>query len=157
MVQRLQRQSLLDTWNKRIKEWYPSGLSIRAWCRQQALSYQQFLYWQTRIAKRDEQTENSGLVHSLSRIFGHKRGVVSRKRSWEKRGFIREGCDRRSEHGQNSLDAPLGFVSLPDETPKLSSDSGIVIQCQGIQIHISSDFDSKTLLRCLKTVRSQEC
>lgn len=114
MVQRLQRQSLLDTWNKRIKEWYPSGLSIRAWCRQQALSYQQFLYWQTRIAKRDEQTANS-------------------------------------------LDAPLGFVSLPDETPKLSSDSGIVIQCQGIQIHISSDFDSKTLLRCLKTVRSQEC
>jgi hypothetical protein len=42
------------------------------------------------------------------------------------------------------------FVEIADET---SITSGIILECCEVYIHLSSDFDSKTLHRCLELLR----
>lgn len=47
-----------------------------------------------------------------------------------------------------------GFFELKDENP---SDSEIIIEADGIRIHLSTNFDPSTLLRCLKLLSEKAC
>lgn len=42
------------------------------------------------------------------------------------------------------------FVEISD---KPQDSSGIIIECQGVNIHLSKNFDPKTLMSCLYTLR----
>lgn len=39
-------------WQAKLADWRRSGLSIAAWCRKNAVSYQTFLYWRRRLDDR---------------------------------------------------------------------------------------------------------
>ena len=39
-------------WPAKLADWRRSGLSIAAWCRNNAVSYQTFLYWRKRLDDR---------------------------------------------------------------------------------------------------------
>jgi hypothetical protein len=43
-------------WQVRLADWRRSGLSIAAWCRNNAVSYQTFLYWRKRLDDRRPDT-----------------------------------------------------------------------------------------------------
>jgi len=53
-----------------------------------------------------------------------------------------------------SQQKPIGFYELGDE-PK--NTPGIIIEVNGIQLHIEQQFDSKTLLQCLKVIKEGLC
>lgn len=46
------------------------------------------------------------------------------------------------------------FIELAD-CPKISS--GLLLECNGIDIHLSPDFDAFTLRRCLDVLRGAPC
>jgi|LGVD01.1.fsa_nt_gb hypothetical protein len=41
---------LQEKWSEKIAAWRESGLSVAAWCRDQAENYHRFLYWRKRLA-----------------------------------------------------------------------------------------------------------
>jgi len=41
--------ALLQEWMEKFEDWRSSGLSIAAWCRQNAEGYHRFLYWRKRL------------------------------------------------------------------------------------------------------------
>jgi len=41
--------TLSQEWTEKIAVWRSSGLSIAAWCRQNAEGYHRFLYWRDRL------------------------------------------------------------------------------------------------------------
>jgi hypothetical protein len=43
-------------WPVKLADWRRSGLSIAAWCRNNAVSYQTFLYWRKRLDERRPDT-----------------------------------------------------------------------------------------------------
>ena len=43
-------------WPAMLADWRGSGLSIAAWCRNNAVSYHTFLYWRKRLAARSHDT-----------------------------------------------------------------------------------------------------
>lgn len=55
MGQRSQRnQEKESAWRKRLRVQAKSGLSVRAWCREQRLQESSFYWWRREIARRDE-------------------------------------------------------------------------------------------------------
>ena len=55
----MKNQKLHETWQKRIKEYESSGMTIKAWCGLNALSVHQFQYWRKkfRASKVDSQSK----------------------------------------------------------------------------------------------------
>jgi hypothetical protein len=51
-------------WPARLADWRRSGLSIAAWCRNHAVSYQTFLYWRRRLD--DHLPEPTGIFVQLT-------------------------------------------------------------------------------------------
>ena len=51
-------------WPARLADWRRSGLSIAAWCRNHAVSYQTFLYWRKRLD--DRLPESAGIFLQLA-------------------------------------------------------------------------------------------
>ena len=47
-----------------------------------------------------------------------------------------------------------GFVELKDPTP---CDPGLILECEGIKIHLQANFDSLILRRCLDCLRGVRC
>jgi len=41
--------TLTQEWTEKLAAWRSSGLSIAAWCRQNAEGYHRFLYWRKRL------------------------------------------------------------------------------------------------------------
>lgn len=41
--------TLSQEWTEKLAAWRSSGLSIAAWCRQNAEGYHRFLYWRNRL------------------------------------------------------------------------------------------------------------
>ena len=41
--------ALLQGWMEKLEDWRSSGLSIAAWCRQNAEGYHRFRYWRKRL------------------------------------------------------------------------------------------------------------
>ena len=50
--------------------------------------------------------------------------------------------------------SPKGFLELKDED---QTDAGIIIEAAGTRIHLSTDFDQPTLLRCLSILKGDAC
>jgi hypothetical protein len=50
-------------WPARLADWRRSGLSIAAWCRDNAVSYHTFLYWRKRLD--DRRTDTPGTFLQL--------------------------------------------------------------------------------------------
>lgn len=42
-------QERRDRWKRSVEQWRESSLSAAAWCREQKISYVQFLYWKDRL------------------------------------------------------------------------------------------------------------
>ncbi len=42
--------ALQEEWSAKISAWRESGLSVAAWCRDNAEGYHRFLYWRKRLA-----------------------------------------------------------------------------------------------------------
>jgi len=59
-----------------------------------------------------------------------------------------------SENKKNSSHVPRGFLELKDEK---QTGSGIIIEAAGTRIHLSTDFDQSTLLRCLALLKGGAC
>ena len=56
----------------------------------------------------------------------------------------------RRRFAEKSIIDKTSFIELPRE----NTESGVSIDCRDMRIHITKAFDSKTLLDCLKTLRS---
>ncbi len=56
--------SLVQEWTEKVAAWRSSGLSIAAWCRQNAEGYHRFLYWRRRLEV--PQSASSGSFVDLS-------------------------------------------------------------------------------------------
>ena len=50
--------------------------------------------------------------------------------------------------------SPKGFLELKD---KDQSDAGIIIETGGTRLHLTTDFDPFTLVRCLELLRGDLC
>ena len=65
-LQVVSRQERLDTWTSRIMECRNSGMSIRAWCRENGFSEKTYYYWQRRLfqelSARQDCPESGSLV-----------------------------------------------------------------------------------------------
>ncbi len=46
---------LQDEWSGKISAWRESGLSIAAWCRDNAEEYHRFIYWRKRLGMPERQ------------------------------------------------------------------------------------------------------
>ena len=53
-----------NNWPARLADWNRSGLSIAAWCRNNAVCYQTFLYWRKRLDVR--RPESTGIFLQLT-------------------------------------------------------------------------------------------
>lgn len=54
----------------------------------------------------------------------------------------------------DKLKAASGFIELKEKTP---IDSGIIMECGGVKIHLKSEFDAIALQRCLSSLRGALC
>jgi hypothetical protein len=61
---------------------------------------------------------------------------------------------RRKQKKQNATHTPKGFVELNEELPL---DSGVVVKHKHAHIHLSTNFDEMTFLRCLRLLRDDKC
>lgn len=50
--------------------------------------------------------------------------------------------------------APRGFIELTDKKP---SATGIIIECEGVKIHLLSAFDPSALKQCIACLRGATC
>jgi hypothetical protein len=55
---------LAQEWSEKVSAWRSSGVSVAAWCRQNAEGYHRFLYWRKRLG--GQQAEPSGRFVELS-------------------------------------------------------------------------------------------
>ena len=46
-------EELADVWRKRLADIAESNLTVRKWCEQQGVSFQQYVYWRRRLAFTD--------------------------------------------------------------------------------------------------------
>lgn len=56
--------------------------------------------------------------------------------------------------GSKKNPSPKGFLEITDDDP---SKSGIAIEAGEVRIHLSTDFDQSTLLRCLALLNGGLC
>ena len=101
-----ERRHIQEQWIARIEDWQSSSLSGAAWCRQEKITYHQFIYWKNRLCTEADQNIDT---HA--------------------------------------------FIELEDRP----ASSGIEIVLNHVSLRLSRDFDSSTLLRCLKTLKEAEC
>lgn len=52
-----------------------------------------------------------------------------------------------------SLESPA-FIELKNKKP---SDSGIILDCSGVKIHLMAEFDPLTLKQCIECLRGAPC
>ena len=64
--------TLSQEWTQKLVDWRCSGLSIAAWCRQNAEGYHRFLYWRKRL--HPQQAQESGRFVELT--LGHARSPL---------------------------------------------------------------------------------
>ena len=58
--------AIRDEWKNKIAAWRHSGLSIAAWCRENAEGYHRFLYWRDRLAVSERAVPQLGHFVELS-------------------------------------------------------------------------------------------
>ena len=97
---------LAEKWKIRFEQWRESDLSGAAWCRENNITYQVFLYWRKKL-----------------------------------------------EPSQETVPSSESFVELLDSKNPHKLGTGIEVECQGVRIHLSKDFDAASFLRCLKLLR----
>jgi hypothetical protein len=49
---------------------------------------------------------------------------------------------------------PNQFIELQDDQ---ATGSGIIIETEGVRVHVATDFDTPTLLRCLALLKGKAC
>jgi hypothetical protein len=54
----------------------------------------------------------------------------------------------------NSVGAKSGFIELKEQ---VQSDPGIILECNGIKIHLRAKFDKGVLKQCLDCLRGTSC
>lgn len=63
------------------------------------------------------------------------------------------GWRNRLRPNQNLSDTSE-FIELQEELPR---SSGISLECSGVLIHLSLDFNTPTLKKCLEVLRGESC
>ncbi len=58
--------AMREEWRNKIVAWRDSGLSIAAWCRENAEGYHRFLYWRDRLKVPDRAVPQVGQFVELS-------------------------------------------------------------------------------------------
>lgn len=58
---------------------------------------------------------------------------------------------KKSRSNPSSADS---FIELKDQS---ASDSGIVVEINSIKMHLSTDFDQSTFMKCIKLLRRKAC
>jgi hypothetical protein len=61
----MEQQNKHEPWEGTIREWSESGLSQRAYCLRQNLTYSAFRYWYQRLGSSNTQTETSRRVRAV--------------------------------------------------------------------------------------------
>ena len=51
--------ALTPDWTAKIAAWHRSGLSIAAWCRENAEGYYRYIYWRKRLQARNARMTDS--------------------------------------------------------------------------------------------------
>jgi hypothetical protein len=55
-------------WQQHITEWQVSGVSDRAYCKQQSLVYPQFVYWRQKLAPTEDSREQEQAVTGFTQV-----------------------------------------------------------------------------------------
>lgn len=72
--------------------------------------------------------------------------------AWRNRLKAKQKSDHLDD--KNSFSPSKPFVELQDQAKKRSS---LTLECNGVQILISEDFDTELLCKCLITIRNLSC
>ena len=102
-------------WVDKINQWFRSGKSAKAWCRENRVVYTTFIGWRNRLKRKQKQAISED---------------------------------------KNSVIRPKQFIELKDRTEEAPT---IVLECCGVRVHISADFDSALLRKCLDVLRGCSC
>jgi len=62
--------------------------------------------------------------------------------------------NRSSQSSLNHSSEKVHFIELKNQ---IKPCSGIFLECEGVQIYISTDFDSTLLKKCVDALRGQAC
>jgi len=106
-------------WEIKVQEWFTSGMSAKAWCRENQIVYSTFIKWRNLSSYRENHTTHRASKSSLSH-------------SSEK----------------------VHFVELKNQ---IKPCSGIFLECESVQIYISTDFNPTLLKKCVDALRGHAC
>ena len=68
-LQAMSKQERLENWTARIMACRSSGMTVRAWCRENGLSEKTYYYWQRRLFQMRSALPIQGIVGACSKTF----------------------------------------------------------------------------------------
>jgi len=126
-------------WRERFRAFQRSGLSVREFCRGEAIREHVFFYWQRELAKRDR------LRHAASPVPRRSRSRANRRR----RRVNTESSSRTQPSRQAAAFVPMQVISEPLPT------SCFEVRLGACLLRLPITIDEQTLRQAIRVVREE--